>query len=83
MLIHCLLEAEVTPSTATGDFYQKGLEIRGWRERLEFLNRGQLWVAKRIAAALPRISQIGAKTVLRSMHESHLANIALCEQLLA
>lgn len=82
VLIHYLLEADVTPSMATGDFYRKGLEIRSWRERLEFLNRGQRWVAKRIAAALPRIPPSAGKNALQAMHESHLANIALCEQLL-
>ena len=83
VLIHLLLDAQVEPTMAVGDFYRKGLEIRGWRERLEFLNRGQAWVAKRIAAALPRISQPGARAVLQTMHESHLANIARCEQLVA
>jgi nitronate monooxygenase len=82
VLIHYLLEAEAAPSMATGDFYRKGLEIRAWRERLEFLNRGQRWVARRIAEALPRIAPSGAKGALQEMHESHLANIALCEQLL-
>jgi nitronate monooxygenase len=82
VLIHHLLEADVTPSMATGDFYRKGLEIRSWRERLEFLNRGQLWVAKRIAAALPCIPPSAGKRALQAMHESHLVNIALCEQLL-
>jgi hypothetical protein len=82
VLIHYLLEAEVAPSTATGEFYRKGLGIRGWRERLEFLNRGQRWVAKRIASALPRIPPSAEKSALQAMHESHLVNIALCEQLL-
>jgi nitronate monooxygenase len=82
LLIHHLLEAQVTPSTATGDFYRKGLEIRSWRERLEFLNRGQGWVAKRIAEALPRIPTPADKAALQAMHESHLANITLCKQLL-
>jgi Domain of unknown function (DUF6306) len=82
VLIHCLLEAEVTPSMATGGFYRKGLEIRGWRERLEFLNRGQRWVARRIAEALPRIASSDARSALQEMHASHLENIALCEQLL-
>lgn len=83
VLIHYLLEADVTPSMATGEFYRKGLEIRSWRERLEFLNRGQAWVARRIAEALPRMAASAAKSALRDMHKSHLANIALCEQLLA
>jgi nitronate monooxygenase len=82
VLIHHLLEAEIEPSMATGEFYRKGLEIRGWRERLEFLNRGQRWVARRIAEALPRIAASGAKTALQEMHKSHLVNTALCEQLL-
>jgi len=82
VLIHYLLETDVTPSVATGDFYRKGLELRGWRGRLEFLNRGQGWVAKRIAEALPRIPSSAGKRALQEMHESHLANISLCEQLL-
>ena len=52
------------------------------RERLLFLNRGQGWVAKRIAEALPRIAPSATRSALQEMHESHLANIALCEQLL-
>jgi hypothetical protein len=82
VLIHLLLDADVEPTTAVGEFYRKGLAIAGLRERLEFLNRGQAWVAKRIAAALPRISQVGARTVLQSMRDSHLANIDICDQLL-
>jgi hypothetical protein len=82
VLIHYLLDADVTPSMATGDFYRKGLEITSWRERLEFLNRGQAWVAKRIAEALPRIPASAGKSALQEMHESHLANITRCEELL-
>lgn len=83
VLIHLLLEAGLEPSGAVGDFYRKGLAIDGWRERLEFLNRGQGWVAKRIAAALPRISPVGARAVLQTMLDSHAANIGICERLLA
>ena len=83
VLIHYLLEADVTPSMSTGDFYKRGLELRSWRERLEFLNRGQRWVAKRIEAALPRIPACAGKDALQAMHQSHLSNIDLCEQLLA
>jgi nitronate monooxygenase len=81
VLIDLLLEAEVAPTSATGDFYDKGLAIPGWRERLEFLNRGQLWVARRIAAALPRLPACLAKQALETMHRSHLENVALCEAL--
>ena len=81
VLIHLLLEAEVTPTPAVGDFYGRGLAIRGWRERLEFLNRGQGWVAKRLAAALPRVPK-SAQKLLQRMHDSHVANIDQCEALL-
>jgi Domain of unknown function (DUF6306) len=83
VLIHFLFEAEIAPSTATGDFYRKGLHVDGWPERLEFLNRGQAWVARRIAAALPRIPALAAKYALQAMHESHLVNIRACERLLS
>jgi hypothetical protein len=79
VLIHLLLNAEVEPSVAVGDFYERGLALRKWSERLAFLNRGQAWVAKRIAAALPRIPEPEARAALDTMHESHLANIELCE----
>ncbi len=81
VLIHLLLEADVTPTPAVGSFYGRGLAIRGWRERLEFLNRGQAWVAKRIAAALPRLPEAGRKR-LQEMYDSHVENIAGCEALL-
>ena len=77
-LIHLLLDAGAEPTTAVGDFYRKGLEIREWPERLEFLNRGQAWVVRRLAAALPRISADGARNVLEAMHDSHLENIRAC-----
>jgi hypothetical protein len=78
VLLHLLLEAEVTPSAAVGDFYGRGLAMRGWRERLEFLNRGQAWVARRIAAALARVPQT-AQSPLQEMLDSHVANIGVCE----
>lgn len=81
VLIYLLLQAEVTPSPAVGSFYGRGLAIRGWRERLEFLNRGQAWVAKRIVGALPRVPEAGRKH-LQEMYDSHIANIASCEALL-
>lgn len=81
VLIHLLLEADVTPTLAVGDFYSRGLAIWGWRERLLFLNRGQAWVAKRIAAALPRVPE-KPRAALQEMYDSHVANIGGCEALL-
>jgi hypothetical protein len=76
-----LLDAQVTPSAAVGDFHGRGLAIEGWRERLRFLNRGQAWVAKRIAAALPRVPD-RARPALQAMLDSRVAHIATCETLL-
>jgi hypothetical protein len=81
VLIHHLLEAGATPSPNTGDFYRKGLSIHGLGERLEFLNRGQAWVARRIGEALPRIEPSPARAALQEMYDSHLANIARCDGL--
>ena len=83
VLMHLLLNAEVEPSSAVGEFYERGLGLRRWSERLAFLNRGQAWVAKRIAVGLPRIREKGARAALRTMHESHLENIGLCERVFA
>jgi len=80
VLIHLLLEEGFEPSTAVGDFYRKGLAIRGWSERLRFLNRGQQWVAERIATALPRLSTFLGRKPLQAMHDSHLVNTGICEQ---
>jgi len=80
VLIHLLLEAGLEPSTRVGSFYQKGLHIRGWRERLEFLNRGQEWVAERIAAELPHMAKLPGRKALQAMYDSHVANIRLCEE---
>lgn len=80
LLIHLLLEEGLEPSTAIGDFYRNGLAIRGWGERLRFLNRGQRWVARTIAEALPRLPRPVGKKLLQAMYDSHLVNIGVCEQ---
>jgi hypothetical protein len=80
VLIHLLLEDGFEPSITVGDFYRKGLAIRGWNERLRFLNRGQQWVADFIGAALPSLTQFVGRKPLHAMYESHLANIAICKE---
>jgi 5,10-methenyltetrahydrofolate synthetase len=81
-LLGLLREIGATPSRATGGFLQAALAIEGDRERLAFLNRGQDWVARRIAAALPRIADPRIRDTLRAMHESHLANIDVCRRVI-
>lgn len=70
-------------SGATGSFLGKALAVRGALPRLEFLNRGQAWVERRIAEAEPRIADARVHRALAAMRLSHSANIAACEALLA
>jgi 5-formyltetrahydrofolate cyclo-ligase len=69
------------PSTATGDFLGKALAVEGRAARLQFLNRGQGWVARKIAEALPNVKEDFVRSALAAMHESHLLNIEACEAL--
>lgn len=70
------------PSHETGAFVGRTLAIEGLVPRLEFLNRGQMWVVKRIDEVLPRIEDPAARDMLELMRTSHLDNIAACERLL-
>ena len=79
ILVGLLRHIDVTPSGVTGNFLQMALAIQGGRERLAFLNRGQGWVARRIAAALPRIADPHIRKELQAMHDSHVINISVCE----
>jgi hypothetical protein len=81
VLLELLRASGTAPSSATGNFYEKGLAVQGWPERFEFLNRGQAWVAKRLAKALPEVPD-SARAALQEMHDSHLDNIRKCETLL-
>lgn len=65
-----------TPSERCGDFYDKAMAIADWRERLAFLNKGQAWVVRKLAALLPRVRDDGLHGKLRAMHDSHVENIA-------
>jgi nitronate monooxygenase len=67
------------PSKATGDFVGKALAIKGNAERLDFLDRGQAWVARKIREALPSIPEGELKSRLIAMQDSHMINIAACE----
>ena len=83
VLLKLLRRMGADASMRTGGFHEAALWIEGARARLEFLNRGQAWVVRRLAAALPRIAERDVKRVLEAMHDSHLENIALCDGLLA
>jgi 5,10-methenyltetrahydrofolate synthetase len=82
VLIGLLRRVSAEPTRGTGQFLQMALAVQGDRARLEFLNRGQAWVARRIAAALPRISDAFIRDEMQAMHDSHILNIGVCDALL-
>jgi hypothetical protein len=71
-----------TPSKATGSFRDKVLALDSPIERLDLLNRGQTWVARRLDQALPQINDIAISTELAEMRDTHRANVAACGLLL-
>lgn len=71
------------PSMATGKFHCQARGLRGWAVRLRFLNRGQGWVARHIAEALPRVRDESVKQILAAMGDSHRVNIGRCDALIA
>lgn len=81
ILLDLLREVKGAPSAATGDFLGKALAIQGRVPRLQFLNRGQQWVARKIGEALPRIGRPSVREALAAMQESHLFNIEQCDAL--
>lgn len=81
ILIELIHRLKGAPSAATGDFLGKALAVEGRAARLQFLNRGQGWVARKIAEALPHLGEDFVRDALSAMHESHLLNIEACEAL--
>jgi 5,10-methenyltetrahydrofolate synthetase len=81
ILIDLIQRLGGTPSAATGDFLGKALAVEGRAARLQFLNRGQGWVARKIAEALPNVKEDFVRGALAAMHDSHLLNIEACEAL--
>jgi len=65
-------------SKATGAFVDKALAVSGDPPRLDFLNRGQGWVVKRLKEALPQIADPQLHADLTDMLEVHERNIARC-----
>lgn len=81
ILIDLVRRLDGTPSEATGAFLGKALAVDGKLARLQFLNRGQKWVARRINEALPHLEPDFVRGALFAMQESHLLNIELCDAL--
>jgi 5-formyltetrahydrofolate cyclo-ligase len=79
MLTRQIVRLGGTPSLATGAFYDKLLAVKEPDRRLDLLNRGQGWVARKIREALPRIEDDALHHDLKDMLELHERNIAACE----
>ena len=69
-----------SPSTATGDFYEKAIAIEDLKERLVFLNRGQGWVVRRLDKLIPRIEESHIRSQLQLMLDAHILNIRRVEE---
>ena len=74
-LIASLKSLGFEPDSDVGDFADKCLAIADFNDRLRFLNRGQGWVAKKIAEALPRIQQDKIQRQLADMLADHRRNL--------
>jgi len=69
------------PSAATGAFYDKLLAIEDMRQRLDFLDRGQDWVVRKLREALPGIADTELRDDLADMLDTHERNIVRSQAL--
>jgi len=81
MLMRHVTRLGGVPSPATGAFLGKLRALERVDERLEFLNRGQGWVVRRLTTALPRIADPALRGDLREMLDVHAYNIKRCTAL--
>jgi hypothetical protein len=70
------------PSEKVGDFADKLLAIDGIVEQLRFLNRGQGWVARKIEAVLPTLTDQTMQDFFSEMLDTHRKNIAWAEKMI-
>lgn len=80
MLLGIIGSLGFSPSTATGEFYEKAISIEDLKERLLFLNRGQGWVARRLEKLIPRIQEPHIRSQLQAMLDAHVLSIRRVEE---
>ena len=68
-------------SEKKGDFAEKVMAEPTLAARLKLLNRGQMWVVKRLDALLGETLPQSVSEFLAEMKVRHLANIAACDKL--
>lgn len=80
MLINVIRTLDIEPSSKTGKFYEKAIEISDLKERLIFINRGQGWVVRRLSEIIPRIQDVDICKRLKEMRDAHVDNIELVKK---
>lgn len=83
MLINVIRTLDIEPSSKTGEFYKKAIEISDLKERLIFINRGQGWVVRRLSEIIPKIQDVNIRKQLEEMRDAHVDNIELVNKSLA
>jgi hypothetical protein len=68
-------------SEKKGDFAEKVMAEPTLSARLKLLNRGKMWVVKRLDALLGETLPQSVGEFLTEMKARHLANIAICDKL--
>lgn len=70
------------PSRKCGAFYGKAMAIADPVERLAFLNRGQIWVVRKLSELMRGVRDDDLHAELRRMAESHRENINAAKEFL-
>jgi hypothetical protein len=81
MLARHIFRLGGTPSPRTGAFYAQLMALNVLRERIDFLNRGQAWVVRKLQEVLPRIGDNALHSDLKNMLDVHDRNIERCADL--
>jgi hypothetical protein len=64
-----------TPSTRTGDFAEKVLNVDNLRDQINLLSRGQAWVARKVEQALALSPPHDIAAFLKEMANRHRHNM--------
>ncbi len=71
------LNGEASPNIS--DFYDRCLAFDNITDRISYINRGQVWVARKLSALLPRLRNDELHKDLKQMLDMHEANTALVQ----
>lgn len=75
MLARNIEKLGAIPSKNVGDFLERCMAIPDIGERIDFLNRGQGWVARRLREVIPTVSDQELLAELQNMLDVHVNNI--------